>query len=322
MLRKYPFPSHPNGWFAVGLSRELEPGGMLTRSCFDREIVLFRTASGTAHAMDAHCAHLGAHLGHGGSVRGDTIRCPLHGFCYDGAGHCVSTANGGPRAPGLRMATWPLRERNGLILVWHHAEGWPVAWEVPELDQEDRSPLLVERFEVRTYAQEVTENSIDIQHFSELHGYEPVRVVEELRADGPVLRAAFASARSVEELGAPGRAEFVFRVEAWGLGYVCVEAEDSVFGVRSRQFVLATPIDRERVAVRLAASITKFANPVLTERILARFFHGFISDVRQDIPIWEHKRYVETPAGAHGGENISAFRRWAGQFYSTPASDG
>ena len=57
---------------------------------FGRELVLFRTESGEAHAVDAYCAHLGAHLAVGGKVEGEGIRCPFHGWCYDGAsGQCT-----------------------------------------------------------------------------------------------------------------------------------------------------------------------------------------------------------------------------------------
>ncbi|MCY1014424.1 Rieske 2Fe-2S domain-containing protein [Pyxidicoccus sp. MSG2] len=318
MSRRYPFPSYPNGWFAVGLSGDLPAGGSLTCRAFGQELVLFRTEAGAAFALDAYCPHLGAHLGRGGRVCGDSFRCPLHGFRYDGQGHCVGTSQGGPAVAGLRIGTWPLRERNGLLLVWHHAEGRPPQWEVPVLDAAEWSAMRVERVDVRTHPQEVTENSIDLTHFSELHGYEAVRVVDPPSLDGPCLRAAFASSRSVESLGTAGRAEFVFRVEVWGLGYVCVEAVDSVFGVRSRQFALATPLDDERVTLRLAASIVRFADPALTERILGLFFRGFISDLRQDIPIWENKRYVEAPALTRAEGILGAYRHWARQFYSAP----
>ena len=79
----------PNGWFAVEWSRELREGDVKPLHYFGEELVLFRTRSGQARVLDAFCAHLGAHLGHGGRVMGETLRCPFHGWQYDGAsGRC------------------------------------------------------------------------------------------------------------------------------------------------------------------------------------------------------------------------------------------
>ena len=64
----------PNGWFAVAWSRELVAGEATRIRYFDHEMVLFRTRSGAAKVLDAYCAHLGAHLGEGGRVMGESIR--------------------------------------------------------------------------------------------------------------------------------------------------------------------------------------------------------------------------------------------------------
>ena len=45
--------------------------------------------------VDAYCAHLGAHLGVGGKVEGECIRCPFHGWRYDGeSGKCTEIPYG------------------------------------------------------------------------------------------------------------------------------------------------------------------------------------------------------------------------------------
>lgn len=66
----------PNSWYAVAFSDELRPGGVLARTVAEQELVVFRTRAGEACAMDAYCPHLGAHLGIGETVEGETIRCP------------------------------------------------------------------------------------------------------------------------------------------------------------------------------------------------------------------------------------------------------
>ena len=92
-------PEFPAGWFAVGFSHELARGQMLSRQCMGQQVVLFRTQSGVACAVDAYCPHLGAHFGHGGTVLGEVIRCPFHGFCFDQRGVCVATGYGAKPPP-------------------------------------------------------------------------------------------------------------------------------------------------------------------------------------------------------------------------------
>jgi len=82
--RRYPFPV-PNGWFVVAQSSDLTPGDVQPLYYFGRDLVLYRTADGEARVMDAHCMHLGAHLAVGGRVERDCIRCPFHGWKFDGA---------------------------------------------------------------------------------------------------------------------------------------------------------------------------------------------------------------------------------------------
>jgi nitrite reductase/ring-hydroxylating ferredoxin subunit len=56
-----------------------------------RELVAYRNDEGGLHVFDAHCPHQGAHLGYGGQVVGDGLRCPFHGFHFDARGRCLGT---------------------------------------------------------------------------------------------------------------------------------------------------------------------------------------------------------------------------------------
>jgi cholesterol 7-desaturase len=83
-------PPFPNGWFAIAFSTEVKRGVVLSRRFLGHELVLFRTASGVAVVLDAHCPHLGAHLGDG-RIEGEADSLPVHGFCFAAAGACVKT---------------------------------------------------------------------------------------------------------------------------------------------------------------------------------------------------------------------------------------
>ena len=71
-------PVFPSSWFRIAQSQALPPGGVKPLHYFDRDFVLFRTHEGSIHLLDAFCPHLGAHLGHGGTVHRESIRCPYH----------------------------------------------------------------------------------------------------------------------------------------------------------------------------------------------------------------------------------------------------
>ena len=79
---KVPFTWKPTGWFMVGWSEEYQPGTVRPLKYFGRDLVAWRGDGGEMHVLDAHCPHLGAHLGHGGKVNGDCIECPYHGWGY------------------------------------------------------------------------------------------------------------------------------------------------------------------------------------------------------------------------------------------------
>mgnify|MGYP000650348235 FL=1 len=105
MTKRFPFHPYPNSWFVVAFSHELAPGGVMPLHYFGQELVLFRTEDGAARVLDAYCPHLGAHLGCGGVVQGNKLRCPFHGWQFAGeSGQCVEVpfaAKIPPRA-GLR----------------------------------------------------------------------------------------------------------------------------------------------------------------------------------------------------------------------------
>src|SRR5258708_6477960 len=110
---------YPEGWFQVAYSADVADHQVAPLRYFGQELVLFRTVSGTAQVLDAYCSHVGAHLGFGGTVEGECIRCPFHSWAYGTDGVCrdIPYATRIPR--GAQVRAWPTRELSGLIFVWH-----------------------------------------------------------------------------------------------------------------------------------------------------------------------------------------------------------
>ena len=106
-MSRFPFPTTPDGWYGVAFAPRLASGAVKAIHYFGRDLALFRDEGGRARVFDAHCPHMGAHLGHGGLVSGEGIRCPFHGWRFDGEGRCVEVPHLG------RVQTQTLRVTAG-----------------------------------------------------------------------------------------------------------------------------------------------------------------------------------------------------------------
>jgi len=316
----------PWGWFAVGFSHELPCRGVLTRRLAGEELVVWRSADGSVGATSPTCPHLGAHLGRG-SVDGGAIRCPFHGFTFDRDGRCTATGGGAAPPAGLTVRSWPVHDRNGVLLVWHHPHGSPPSFEVPELDAVPITRLgrtTTACFEFDGHPVATSENSVDLSHLAEVHHYTAVTMVHPFSTDGTHASASYSMTRPV---GIPGdgrlpalrraTTQVRFDVRLFGLGVSLVEATIPRIGARTRQLVLATPVAQGRIELRLAMQVLHEGGRLrsIVERVAARVAtRGFVHDVRQDVPIWASQRYVSHPALAHGDGPIVPYRRWARQF--------
>ena len=125
----------PDGWFHALHSEDLAPGSVEPLRYLGQDLVAFRGEDGRATILDAYCPHLGAHLGRGGKVEGNMLRCPFHGWAFSADGHCadVPYATRIPRGASARV--YPTIERNGAIFFWSDAQGASPRFEVPEIPE-------------------------------------------------------------------------------------------------------------------------------------------------------------------------------------------
>ena len=173
----------PTGWFQVGWSDDIPVGAVRPLRYFGRELVAFRGEDGTLHILDAHCRHLGGHLGYGGSVQGDCVVCPFHGWHWNQHGRNTFIPYQPDRPNGSRrIRVWPVREQFGVVYLWHDAEGGEPSWEPPNiftdtaphtavLDYHPASPHGLVRYgALPLHPQVVLENAADPIHFRYVHG--------------------------------------------------------------------------------------------------------------------------------------------------------
>jgi len=310
---RYPFPASPNGWFGIGASEDLAVGDVRALRYLGRDLALFRGDDGTARVFDAHCPHLGAHLGVGGRVCGDGIACPFHGWCFDGDGVLVEVP-GLDRPPRAGAKAWEVCERNGRIFVWHHADDAPPSFDVIGYRQDESAwtPWRSSSYRVRVHVQDLTENIIDRSHFSTVHDMKPPELEHfEVRFSGASMVVdQRLSVTAVSEVGF----EVSTTTTTCGPGIVAVEVSQDP--IEMLTYITQTPIDDELTEVVLCFSMKRLEDEATTESISELNDQVTNLQFSQDVPIWENKVYRERPIITKIDGPVTQYRRWFRQFYS------
>jgi phenylpropionate dioxygenase-like ring-hydroxylating dioxygenase large terminal subunit len=312
-MSRYPFPRNPNGWFQLAYSDEIPAGAVQRLQYFGQELVAFRGEDGRVHVLDAYCPHLGANLAIGGKVEGDTIRCPFHGWRFDGEGQCVEIPYAKRIPPKARAGAWPAIERNGMVLVWHHAEKQPPQWDVPEIPEvghPDWTDLVRLRWRLRTHNQEMAENAVDRAHFLFVHGTLEVPSCE-AEAEGHVLRMVQRSKMATPR----GPIDGQIAATNYGFGYGTTRFTGIVETLLVSSVV---PIDDDDVDVRFSFTVKKIGNADVTRGVGKALIADIKKQMGEDKPIWENKRFLPRPLLCDGDGPIPLFRKWCLQFYTWP----
>jgi phenylpropionate dioxygenase-like ring-hydroxylating dioxygenase large terminal subunit len=327
MNSRYPFTSFPNGWFFVAYSKELRPKEVRPLRYFGKDLVLFRTEDGTPHVLDAHCPHLGAHLGYGGKVKGTTIECPFHGWCLNGNGQCQEIPYASNIPPKAQIRSWPICETNGLIMVYYHAQGELPSWEAPKLHNEytsnEWSPFYtIHQWKIRSHVQEIFENGTDTPHLVSVHNLKITTSASESSSE--IEGVVFIDRTSVKYsphlilrwiLGKQVCISWEFQHQGLGYSVHTVSLKGNM-NIHIAILSLATPVDEENCEFHQLFSIKKIPNKVVVPYVTTMLRKYLKRQIDEDIPIWENKVYRNDPLLCNGDGPITKARRWANQFYS------
>ena len=318
-MARFPF-GIPNSWYLVAYSDELEKDSVKALPYLGRNMVAMRDANGAVAVLDGYCPHLGANLAVGGTCEEGAIRCPFHGWRFDGDGRCIEIPYAKRIPQGARLPRYPALERNGMIFVWHGAPDSEPFFEIPELPEWEDSEFTKRwlRFEwvVETHPQEISENGIDFPHLQFVHHMDPVEEYR-LRFEGPAyywsigVNKTFSTMRDYHD-------DFTMTGENWGLGYSLIRQRGRFDTVVVTSF---TAVDRETTCIKLAV-IARHGD--LGEQDLQAELEGYMREhaavAEQDFPIWKHKRYEPKPVLCESDAPIAEHREWASQFYVDSAS--
>lgn len=308
-----------SGWFQIAGSEEVAAGGVVALRALGRELVLFRTAEGRAAVLDAHCPHLGAHLGHGGVVDGEVLRCPFHGWCFRGDGRCERVPYARKVPAGAVARAWPVREVNGGIFVFHGQEGqgddepWAGPPEVQELADPGWQVVERARWRYECHLLEMVDNAADPMHLLHLHGGLPP-AVSELREAGAEVWLTTKFLTDPERLGFAGEA-VPARIDArlCGPGVQVIRFSALVEGL---VYLCFTPVERSTdIDARMVVAVKKMDDEGMTAMVGEMVRKTVVQQFEEDVRIWKHKAFLLRPVLAEGDGPVGRIRRWARQFY-------
>jgi nitrite reductase/ring-hydroxylating ferredoxin subunit len=299
-MARYNFPV-PIGWFDVGVADELRAGEVKQVRIFDQDLMLWRGANNSYHLQETYCPHLGANIGADGKVCGNEIECPFHRWRFDGTGAVALI----PYAPNAmtraRLRTYPVEEHYGVLMAWHHPDGAPPSFALPQIeelaDPAMRGPLL-ETHEAQTALQELLENAVDGAHFQSIHHHPGMAALGRISFEGHTMIARSQQEFPSSKGPVPGS----------------LDTYRTLIEITMLQFL--RPIGRERVQLRFAVYYRNADGDAKVDRIAQAFYREVNRQVEEDIPIWNKKIYRERPALTEGEGAITGFRKWALQFYA------
>jgi len=162
-----------NCWYVVAWDNEVgrEP---FARTILNQPVVLYRTQSGEAVALEDRCCHRHLPLSIG-KVIGDGLQCGYHGLEYDRDGACVRVPGQTKVPPDARVKSYPVVEKWNWLWIWMGDPARADAGTIPDwhwvddpdwrtVKGNDAKPL-----PVACNYQLITDNLLDIAHLTYVH---------------------------------------------------------------------------------------------------------------------------------------------------------
>ena len=299
--------SIPFGWFFVEYSDELVVGNVRTITCFGQEWVLYRNEKGEIGMLEPYCPHLGAHIGVGGRVDGDLVRCPFHAWGFDKEGYCRDVPYATKMPPILKtrpvLKALTVIERNKIVWAWYHPNNELPMWTIDELPQASSDDWIEYLKYVHGHTSVLTGNATQEGIYRQIQIDADLEVLD---PNGKLIPCHYSI-----DLTQKGPGQMVIRyermTELWML-------------------FLMTPVTNEKTILRFAFTHRKYqegtyeyqlVKDLMLEKMGSR---GSMSGVYADIPIWNNKIYRERPLLCDGDGPIMKFRAWFKQFYTNKLS--
>lgn len=181
LLRRY--------WTPALLSSELrESDGPPVRvRLLGEDLVAFRDSNGAVGLIGEHCPHRGASL-YFGRTEDCALRCPYHGWAFDGAGDCVdmpSEPAGSKFKKKVKATAYPVHESGGI--VWTYMGPAETMTEFRDFGTETLpdDQVAATRMHTKCNWVQAMEGNLDTAHISWLHRFFEIDEIPDDGSDRP-----------------------------------------------------------------------------------------------------------------------------------------
>lgn len=325
-----PPPRYARGWHCLGLAEPFRDGKPHSMDVFGSRVVIFQDQAGELHVIDGYCPHMGADLGEG-TIEGDTVACPFHGWRWGGDGKCKEIPYCTRVPPKARIKSWPTLEENKQLFIWNDPEGNPPDPKVriphiPEVFDGNWSDWIWETVRIDTNARELIDNVSDMAHFYYVHGARAKSFKNTF--DGHTARQIMTGKPRASADGS-NMAEFGgMKVEIdelysdacyYGPSYMIDYLKSLVSGMEVQAYLINchVPIDHNSFHLHVGLMVKKIDGlpQEANDQIAQLYAKGNRDGFFQDVHIWKHKRRIDNPLLCEGDGPIYQLRRWYEQFY-------
>ncbi|KAF9363388.1 hypothetical protein BGX34_004263 [Mortierella sp. NVP85] len=299
-------PPFPNGWYKLARSGDVKPGQVVSVNGLGRAFAVFRgEIDEEIHVLDALCPHLGANIAIGGVVEGDAVKCPFHGWKFDGSGACIEIPYAKSIPSLARTKRWTHREFAGVIVVWYDAEEREPMYEPVTfpLAQGTFRRIGYRRGTLPMHIQDFAENAADWTECNYNPETNPFNFVfndypsvHSIFSDTPI--DAVKAVAQVEFTGPGGLVYFRFFTPQ---GQVVIVKSFLPVGEKGLQLTMEDEAYAENSVPWLVAKhVIREANKAFDD----------------DIFVWRHKTYLHKPLFVKEDAPVKQFRDYYKKFYS------
>jgi phenylpropionate dioxygenase-like ring-hydroxylating dioxygenase large terminal subunit len=156
-----------NAWYVAAWSKDVT-GAPMARTLLNEPVVLFRTAKGTAAALEDRCCHRGMPLSCG-DVQGDDICCVYHGMVFDPSGICVKIPGQEIIPKSARVRSFPVVERDHLVWIWMGDAALAEPDKIPHYPWHDKWPYKSKTEKLDCNYLLISDNLLDQTHAAYVH---------------------------------------------------------------------------------------------------------------------------------------------------------
>lgn len=312
------------GWHCLGLVGEFTDGTPHSVQIFGTKLVVWADTSGEIQVLDAYCRHMGGDLSQG-SVKGDNVACPFHGWLWKGNGRCAGVPYAKRNPKLAKTRAWPTMIRNGQVFVYHDPEGNPPPEDciIPALDEVNSSEwtswtwnrIVIEGANCR----EIIDNVVDMAHFFYVHFALP-----------DYFKNVFEGQTAAQYMNSHGRPDITLgtaygdtRLESiaayYGPSYM-INPMVQYYGGYAVETILTNchyPIDANSFVLMygVMAKIPEGLSPEQADKMAKKITAGIEVGFLQDVEIWKHKTRIDNPLLVEEDGPVYQLRRWYEQFY-------